>query len=251
MREVQDRLDQIMSEDRENDEGGYYQQAPKINMNKKIIDKRPKTVTDAGHGINGDRGNVPFHKNGDEASTALAVESQTASALEAMGAENTRTRTEEYATSPKEQIQTRVDIFKASGANILVSHHLNCEKTCTNDILIMYHPVVTDNGKDGASEEYESNSLTLASYIKMSLEGSGLFTDRQIRIIDATRPNVNYNTLGLLRMIDASNNAAVLIELGNTKESNINFLTNNSQQIGVSIAIGVWLYSKTQQTIVY
>jgi RHS repeat-associated protein len=209
--------------------------------------KRIETVTDAGHGINSDRGNVPSHEGGDEAASALNIESQTANFLEGLNVKNTRTRTEEAATSTKNQIQTRVDIFKESGANILVSHHLNCE-TCTNDILIMYHPVNTYSGRDGASAEYESNSLALGSYIKLALESTGLFSDRNIRFVAATIPNTNnYNSLGLLRMIDGPNIAAVLIELGNTSQSNINFLNNNSQQIGSAIALAMWMYARTQQ----
>ena len=199
---------------------------------------RKKTVTDAGHGINGDRGNIPNHGKGDEASTALAVETETDVALKERGIDNERTRTQEYAKSNKEQISTRVAKFKQSGASVIVSHHLNCQ-SCTNDILIMYHPVHTSNGKDGSSPEFEGNSIKLAENIKFTMEASGMFNNRDIKLVPGTIPNDNYNTLGVLRGADGPQNAAVLIEMGNTSLKNISFLLANKTQVANAIANGV------------
>jgi RHS repeat-associated protein len=208
--------------------------------------KNEKAVTDAGHGINDDNG----AKNDDgttEASMALMLETATSKALEKFGISDTRTRTTDDATAPgEEQVDYRARIANASGANVFVSFHLNAGDKVTNNILLVYPPLKTDEGNAYASDAYNTNSLKLGDYLKTAL--STVFTGREIVPTKGTMPDVNYHKLGVLNQFDQADHAAILIEFGPViKSENVAFLKANADQIGTQVATAIYRYLNNGQ----
>jgi RHS repeat-associated protein len=211
---------------------------PDKKVNKTETVTQTQTVTDAGHGINSDAGAQAKDKSAGEANLALKVETETAKSLATMGVTNTRTRTEESMTVTENQVNYRYKKALEVGASVLVSHHFNVG---TNDILLLYHPTETKENTDNSSEEYQTNSLKLAEYLKTELEK--VYTDRKVLIVAATKPDINYNTLGLLRGFDASDHAGILIELGDLNTPSTPEMVNtNAAAIGNAIATGMYRY---------
>ena len=61
---------------------------------------------------------------------------------------------------------------------------------------------------------------------------------------EATVPNTNYSSLGILREIDGADTAGVLIEMGSVSAINTKFLRTNADGIGKAIATGIANYLK-------
>ena len=217
------------------------------NTDKKTISDAV-VVTDAGHGIgtNGDAGASVTKDT--EAIMALEVETETAKALSSMGLKNVRTRTSELNNVKENQVNYRTNVFKNNKGKVMVSHHLN---SVGDTFLIMYHPDklnILNNPKNtksgykptsgGSSSEFLKNSLSLANYIKNEITKLGI----KAALRPATVPHTNYSSLGILRGIDSSDNAGVLIEMGSVQKINTDFLRNNSTSIGVAIANGIAKY---------
>lgn len=218
-------------------------------------------VTDAGHGINGDGGNSKKGNADSESKMTLMIESETAKALTSKNFTAVRTRSTETLSVSENQITYRVNVAKKNKAKVFISHHLDYvpmnkdgtvnEKGAksTNRIVINIHPtnLVNDKGTSisgGASADFYKNSSSLADKIVTELKK--VFTDREVIIKQAKRPNISHDWLGVLKNMDGSDRAAVLIELGNTLESNTKYLTDNKEAIGRAIATGVEIYLGVQ-----
>lgn len=207
-------------------------------------------VTDAGHGIAGDPG---AHITADtEAIMALEVETETAKNLVNFGIKSIRTRTSALPKQSVDQVTYRANVFKNNKGKIMVSHHLN---SSGDKFLIMYHPDKLNklNNPDKPKEGYKSvsggssqgflkNSKSLGEFIRIELVKIG----RVAELRPATVPHTNYSSLGILRGIDSSENAGVLIEMGSVSETNTKFLKAHSKEIGKAIATGIANYLKVE-----
>ncbi|MGE8552812.1 MAG: peptidoglycan DD-metalloendopeptidase family protein [Chryseobacterium jejuense] len=203
-------------------------------------------ITDAGHGIGGDPGAGSGPDT--ESVLTLEVETKTAESLATLGIKNTRTRTTVLPSQKVDQVTFRANIFKNNNGKVMVSHHLN---SVGDTFLIMYHPPKLNkfiNPKKpkegyksvagGSSPEFLKNSLTLGKYIKEELIKIG----RKAELREATVPHTNYSSLGILRNVDGSDNAGVLIEMGSVSDTNTKYLRDHSQEIGNAIANGIAKY---------
>lgn len=217
-------------------------------------------VTDAGHGINGDGGNVYTSNPDTEAIMTLLLETKTSNKLKELGFKVKRTRTTDSLKVNERQVTYRVNFAKKEKAQIFISFHLdyvplNKDGTIkkesaefTNKIGINLHPKVL-KGKSGntisggASDKFYENSNKLIDYIIPELKK--IFTTRKIVKINATRPNVSHDYIGVLKGMDKPENAATLIEFGNTTFENTKFLKDNADKIGNALAFAIENYANS------
>ena len=79
------------------------------------------------------------------------------------------------------------------------------------------------------------NSLALGNAIIAQVKSLGI----KAVLREATVPNTNYSSLGILREIDGADTAGVLIEMGSVSAINTKFLRTNADGIGKAIATGI------------
>jgi len=214
-------------------------------------------VTDAGHGIgiNGDSG-ASFSGNSDtEDKIALLLETDTAQEIMRAGiVKNKRTRSAVVKTSDG-QVPYRQKIIKKEKADILISFHLDFVPITksgivnaagakrTNRILLLYHPKKLSDGRNGACDDFLKNSMSLINCLVPELRK--IFTDRDIVPTKATKPECQYNSLGVLSCMDDPTKAATLIEFGNVHSDNTKFLREKSADIAKAISIAINKYTKS------
>ncbi|MFM2000352.1 MAG: hypothetical protein RL204_2299 [Bacteroidota bacterium] len=197
------------------------------------------TVTDAGHGINGDSGAVTGC-NGDpnsecvkEADLALKLEEATNCWLSEFGVENTRTRTGELNGISQNQVNYRVGVANGANANVLVSFHLDWEKG-RKDVTILYQQPVEQSNTEVA---YAQESKELAESIQNSLTLFGPTPERVLPV----KGNTRFTTLGVLHRFNGD--AAVLIEFGSVGDkNNVELINSRADDIGKEIATGIYFY---------
>jgi len=182
-------------------------------------------AVDPGHGIDGARnpqvdpgavGNGYLEKD-----IVLKIAKSINDNLSSWGTKTVMTRTGDI-TVKQEQITYRIDIADDNDANIFVSIHTNAsENPGASGFLVLFNPK-NNNG---------NNSQMLAESIvneqsTMQKNGNGY--------------QQRYN-LGVLNMFQG--NASVLIEVGFISNSgDVLLMTQNAEQIGKEIAIGVFKY---------
>lgn len=225
-----------------------FRRGQKKEENKQETVSETIVVTDAGHGIGGDSGAKITADT--EAIMTLEVETKTAQNLVNLGIKNVRTRTAPLPSQSVDQVTYRANVFKNNKAKVMVSHHLN---SVGETFLIMYHPAKLSILKDpknpkkgyqsttgGSSADFLKNSLALANAIMIEVKALGI----ESVLREATVPNINYSSLGILRSIDGAENAGVLIEMGSVSAVNTKFLRTNADGIGKAIATGIANYLK-------